>query len=85
MASSALLALDQNLFLAHWVAHWGQAPVDLGQTGDRHRAVLGILGTGPGRFGAILAGRRARSINPKQSTSNQSPLKTFSPSTTFPG
>jgi hypothetical protein len=51
MASSALLALDQNLFLAHWVAHWGQAPVDLGQTGDRHRAVLGIRGTGTGRFG----------------------------------
>jgi hypothetical protein len=64
MASSASLALDQN----HFLAHWGQAPGDLGQTGDRppavpgglghtggrHRAIWRTRGTGTGRFGAIL-------------------------------
>jgi hypothetical protein len=39
MASSALLALDQSRILAHWVAHRGQAPVDLGHTGDRPRLI----------------------------------------------
>jgi hypothetical protein len=85
MASSALLALEQNRFLAHWVAHWGQAPGDLADTGDRPPAIWRTRGTGTGRFGAILAGRRARSLNPKQSTGNQPQLNRFSPSTTFPG
>ena len=48
MASSASLALDQNRFLAHW----GQAPGDLGHTGDRPPAIWGKRGTGTGRFGA---------------------------------
>jgi hypothetical protein len=46
MASSALLALDQGRILAHWVAHWGQAPGGFGYTGDRPRAIWGTRGTG---------------------------------------
>ncbi len=55
MASSASVALDQNLFLAHWGqapgdsgARWGQAHGDLRHTGDRPPAIWGTLGTGTG-------------------------------------